>query len=626
VKLGININNVDQIHNTRSDWNEGGNLQRESRAIRDTSHTTIIKNLQRQQEESEGFYEDVRFEVKLFRHAAVATYQTENGSASYSSDLDRYARAIEKEIPIQHVMRMLMVTAVDCNLNKNRNTLPESYDYSIDCNYQKCEYKCYQTGDSIDDSTYDVYYLKYKLRHIILTVYPLLKQNGSIRYKQIFDVLQDIPKQQIIAAINELIANKISVKDKYGNYAYVCEAKDIIYLSNEYSNLSDDLRIGGAYYSLSMINLISKSNDHIFNDFISEEYAAVLETLKQKDYPDVIEIILSQSIDVQVKILEQSILNRYSGKEDFVDESVIYYYQTKGVVFDSYEPVTMIREAEDLERQKDPRGRKATIQRKEFNLVKGKINYFQDTNTEVVTFHILYIEDYTEGKKKHGEMERYLKGQGRYRLYKPSEGYWRDLNKYEYEAYSRIVGNERQMKIEALKNEFAISGIINDDTPRGFKIMDVRKEMKQGIKVDDAREKSKGFVCTQHVPFESLFFYAWYLGVDLNTIFHKTITKPPPKDEVITENFVKNQLKLTDDGGYERSLQDLSQEESDYYYHLYLMKHPTTKGGGGMSKAQLCDAIKQKLQELNAIDDRRDKTGSSSSSSFRTSGTGSYYY
>lgn len=600
VKLGININNVDQIHNTRSDWNEGGNLQRESRAIRDTSHTTIIKKLQEEQED-QGVYEEVRFEVKLYRHSAIAT----ESKGSYSSDLDRYARSIEKEMPIQKVMRMLMITAVDCNLNKNRNTLPNKYDYTIDCNYQACDYQCYQKADNTDDSTYDVYYLKHKLRQIIFSVYPLLRDNGSIRYQQLFELLSDIPKQQIIAAINELIANKISVKDKYGNYAYVYEAKDIVYLINEYS----DLRIKSldrAYYNSSnMINTFSRSNDSIFNDFISDIYYAFLEQMIDSDYQTIVENLPLQSIDLQVKILEQSVINDYQNNKSNFDESVLSYYQS--YIYDVHEPVVMITAAENLARFKDPRGRKATLEKKEYRIVSDEIEFSHDeTDTEMVTFHILYIQDYLEGKKRHGETERYLNAQGRYRLYKPSEGYWRDLSIYEYKAYSRIVSNQRKTLVEEIKKEHPISGKISNNTDKGFRIVDVRKEMKEGQQVTKGSAKSKGFVCIEHQPIIKLFFYAWWFQIDLNVFYNHPEYKTDPKkhyyDAEDDETFIIR-MDLKDDNGYKRELKDIPEDELNYYLELKRIFTAYKDGGSKLGKKHLCQAIKEEMAAVGALFD-----------------------
>lgn len=607
VKLGININNVDQIHNTRSDWNEGGNLQRESRAIRDTSHTYIIELMKKELEEKGEPSEDVRFPIKLFRHAAVTQDENRN---KISKDLDVYSRAIRKEMPIQKVMRMLMITAIDCNLNKKRNTLPESYDYSFDCNYQVCNYDCYQTmSDDVDDTTYNIYYLRYRLKNLLKTIYPTLRDRGFIRYEQIFEIHPDIAEFHIVAAISELILNRISVRDKYGNYCYLSEYQNVVYLVDDYSSYRGIDRI---YYSFNMINVETKQNKEIIDEIFREKYLDYSKEARDifvKTPEFLSDYVQNLDIRLQVHFLENSILNYYFKRNDEFDDEITKIY--RGYWFEVREPVTMIESSINFDNEIDARGRKAIKILDQYEIDRRKENYIQyyiDENTELVCFHILYITDYKLGNKLHGATERYLNAQGRYRLIKPSEGFvWRDLNRHEYEAYRRIIQEKRKSRTVDAKKEYVIYGSI--DNQGRLKITDARKEILK--KEQRGSAKAKSFVCTQHQPVQSLFYFLWYHNVDIISEFPTYIQTLNSKGngyllnnfDAAEEHFSipKNvaDLELYDENGNEiADSSQLSDEEKIYYYNMYIITVPTTGGGGGLKKKELCETIQKYIHMI----------------------------
>jgi len=385
------------------------------------------------------------------------------------------------------------------------------------------------------------------------------------------------------------------VKDKYGFYSYVEESNNYLYLTDDQEN---DENIDKIYYSDNMISLEIKDNDYIFESIIFDDYERIYKELLNEDYDTIQERLSELNINIQVFFLEQSLLNEYNGENTEEDNIIIDIYKDK--IHDVKEPVSMIDQAVELSK-KDPRGRPPSLVKKtnKENLVKrDDIKVVFDTDTDDVIFHTLYIEDYRLGHKRHGETERYYKAQGRYRLFKPSEGYWRDLNIFEYEAYSRLIGHERKEKVQKIKKEIPISGFVSGGK---FKILDALKE--KGKK--DVRGESKGFVCVENQPIQTTFFYAWYFGLDLNELRKRArpITSRETLDDIMTDNFVRS-MKLTDDNGKQRFKEDLSDDELEYYYELYLIAK-RGQGYGGITKDVLCNEIKKLMIEQDAFDFER---------------------
>jgi hypothetical protein len=60
-------------------------------------------------------------------------------------DEHMYRRVVRKDILIKHIERSLKESAMDCELNKKRNQFGTDLDYSRNCDYALCEYKCDST-------------------------------------------------------------------------------------------------------------------------------------------------------------------------------------------------------------------------------------------------------------------------------------------------------------------------------------------------------------------------------------------------------------------------------------------------------------------------------------------------
>ncbi len=465
-KVGISVNNVSKEFTVTSDWNESNNIQKEYRGIRATSHTTRIKQLQRELYDETlretgrimhpNELESVRVDLEIYRLAAIPNIGTER-----SVDLDLYLMAKEKEIRIQQFFRKLMIVAVDCALNKNRNQMsPPHKDYSAECNYQACQYTCYKEELGIDYSTYDIYYLGEALESIFSRLIPVFKKYGVVSYDKLFELpsLAGIPQKHIVIAVSELIGSKRGIKDRFGYTVYLNEKDGVIFLDREYPQIGlSDYSL--YYYGKNLINVEYSGIDDTILEMESR-IDDVIEQLKQYGPGnDIFYIELkSKSLNIQASILEYA-LEKWDNEQNGDFENAIINYYT-GKWYRVHEPLKEINNEIAKEVAKGNRGRPRTRRIKKFrvNPLTQKVELIgEDDDQETVYFHILYIDK--EEQTRHGKIARQIKGEGRYRLYKPSEGRgWREMDKYELIAYNIFIQNKRQVVEEEMKQNLIQSG------------------------------------------------------------------------------------------------------------------------------------------------------------------------
>lgn len=132
---GVNFKHIRQLHILDPYWNYSKMQQIIGRAIRFGSHQ---------------FLDSKNRNVKIYKYASVPTSKN-----TFSIDLFKYELAIEKDRAIKDVEFMLKKIAIDCPMFKT--ILPKKYNYTRDCEYQKCNYTCNNTSFNLkkDFSTYN---------------------------------------------------------------------------------------------------------------------------------------------------------------------------------------------------------------------------------------------------------------------------------------------------------------------------------------------------------------------------------------------------------------------------------------------------------------------------------------
>jgi hypothetical protein len=145
-------------------WNYSETAQALARGIRLNSHKELLNPV-----------------VKISQTVAIPLEGT-------SIDLKMYKISEDKDVSIRKILRIFMEVAFDCSLNYVQNYV-DGVDYSRECYYDVCNYKCDGIPDNVlkngikpsnlDLSTYQLYYSNPPIPLLIQKIEELITQNGG---------------------------------------------------------------------------------------------------------------------------------------------------------------------------------------------------------------------------------------------------------------------------------------------------------------------------------------------------------------------------------------------------------------------------------------------------------------
>lgn len=297
IKEGLSFFNIQRVHILNPHWNFSETDQIIARAFRFNSHKYLP--------------EDIIVQVYLY----ISKFSNTNEG---SIDLVMYKRSEIKDIGIKSVEKILKENAIDCQLFKKRNERDRFFDYTRECEYEVCEYKCEGIDLNkvqIDSDTYNIYYNNEELKDTIILLY---KKYFYLKLQDLIIFFNKNTLYDILYIFYNLINNQISIYNKYGIRSYIKQDKDIFYLVNEV-----DDRKGmylNYYYNEHVTNSIQKE---LFN----QEY--ILENLKKDLTPTSKKVLLlnNLSIDTQFTLLTQSLI--LPNKTSPIIEFILNYYYHK---------------------------------------------------------------------------------------------------------------------------------------------------------------------------------------------------------------------------------------------------------------------------------------------------------
>jgi hypothetical protein len=303
-----------------------------------------------------------------------------------SIDIQLYVQSEEKSYKIKKIERIMKQCALDCQIHYSRNTRlyinqygeiqsPDK-DYSSECDYNKCLYRCYddppksvnektyelERPDLLDVSTFDVFYpdeivemVKEDLR-IIFSVY------FSLPLEQIYATLQEYRRKFIDYAITDLVSSRIFLRNRFGISCYLTINGDVLSLTQ---GQSTDFML--SYYTETLIGLeINEFNDYISNlQSIDQDnlLRKIYQISKKEDFSPSEDVEFNKVLDEfnlesKVLFLEKSILDELSGNGTVLSNYIVYD-KFSNWIFQAIEPVDAIQKiTESLAKRGSGRGRK----------------------------------------------------------------------------------------------------------------------------------------------------------------------------------------------------------------------------------------------------------------------------
>ena len=225
ISEGFTLKNVQNVHILTPEWNFSTLDQVIARSHRLFSHDAL-KNENR----------DIR--VKIYLYCAVCNPNICEGDLmDRSIDYRMISGSIMKDQNIKNVERVLKEVSVDCYLNKERNqsSYPDIENGKRDCEYQNCDYSCYEmppdapVGDDIDYSTYNLYYDEKEIAEITREIIYIFSSHSRMRLQDLIQTLRK-NEQSVLKAIYQMIIMNTVIMDRLGNHCFLRSDHDYLYL------------------------------------------------------------------------------------------------------------------------------------------------------------------------------------------------------------------------------------------------------------------------------------------------------------------------------------------------------------------------------------------------------------
>jgi hypothetical protein len=228
-KEGISLKNVQQIHIITPPWNMGEVLQAMSRGIRTRSHEQLENPI-----------------VRIFFHASFP-YHTEGSEHTNelmkSVSYQLYYRSEIKERNSKLIERIFLESSWDCLMNVPINSKGRYDDYSRDCEYMECEYRCdgiTTTTPGTDVSNYNLYYSDVERYQIITKIINLFENQSICAEEDIFEYINFKDLKIVEDCLLEILYSPIIINYKKGFPSFLSYSQGVYFLTDNpylpYSN------------------------------------------------------------------------------------------------------------------------------------------------------------------------------------------------------------------------------------------------------------------------------------------------------------------------------------------------------------------------------------------------------
>lgn len=435
ISEGTSFTNVKHEFVVSPYWNNSGTEQAVGRGLRANSLATLSD----------------KDRVVTVQELAITS---DNLPEEQNIDAQMYVMSESKDFEIKAAERVLKRAAWDCPLNYDRNVRIDDGDNSRSCDYQKCNYVCYQTKpiktlpkwsytleeDQLDRSTYLLYYSNPEMMKIVEKIKDTLRKYSFIDINGLNNSIPDLNSfKLLILAIEYIIENHVTVYNRWGQPCYLRKEGNMLFLSD----IPTEKDILGSWYArypyVNQINLLSD----IINDELMAQDLKKLANLDLDKKVEATEIINSLDLNTQIFILERLI--KMQDIDMTPDQEKLY-----NILLEMFENNLITVEDGNI-----------VIH----NLEKLKVNPNK----------VKYV-DFTKGED------------GELRCYKNNS--WNNCPKKDTGTYSALW-DEVNVDTDVVNNPYQIYGII---TKNGrFKLADKSKEPET---TTDKRKKYSGRVCT----------------------------------------------------------------------------------------------------------------------------------
>jgi hypothetical protein len=610
VKLGYNLFNVVQFHALNSEWNASNNYQALSRILRTGGHDMLLEEYIKKGKNPE----EARVDVKVFLHVAYTQHdleletkkisinpeeyakQTYDPSSlnNYSIDTHMYITAESKDIIMSRILRIMKEESVDCIMNRRRNIRETDEDYSAICDYNFCNYKCtdsdFHPDEVLTNNSYNVLYSSEIVTKIKDDIILLFKSNFYFYIDQLYNVL-DYDNIYIDMALSELINNKISFLDRYGNITYLQENNGIFFLQRDFPYVKNSYL--DVYYIQNLINIeYTKLDKYIERLQFPLQLKWIEQLMKIKDENEFNTIYDNINPKNKATILEQAIINLIKEGPNISQNTQRILDINENTFIEVRKPINEIKiVATDIFRI-GKQGRPIDITKDKVlsssnELVQQLKNYKGDKKNPLVFVHkLLGLEQ--KKQTKYNVMSNIDRAVGTLRVLEVNDNLnWKNIDsKAEKLVYQSLLINKRMKEKEEVQHDI-YGKMINDE----FYIVNKTKETQKAK--TKLSSQSRGGLC-KNIHKGDLYILLWKLKISLLDFgytdekldsYKNDPTYNNKEDMLIFLKEIKPKIKLRGD-------EDM--DELTYYYLL-------TRAEPKITVKSACDIIQTHMNNKNLI-------------------------
>jgi hypothetical protein len=567
-KEGLNIFNAIAMIKAGPSWFWSEDYQSTYRVIRADSHVHRLREIRQFSGNP-----DARFKINIHNMAAYHEDDIQTIDVEKFIKLERDITSISKAI------RWMKMSAVSCLLNYDRNVrIGIDKDYSMQCDYQVCAYKCSGCDEEIlaqtdDRSKYLLYYHQDRDK-VISKLTDVFSYHSSAQINNLISI-SGLDPIYVYIALDYMMKNKIAIRDRYGQSGFLNMSSDNIvyiqkepFLTNNYADM--------AYYDNMLIFSLDPKQDllkswydnyilsHFDKNWLGDDFN-IKWIKKMKTLPNIIQVKLFEQIWLGVQFGNASI---YENK--FYRKLAQEY---EGSFFIMDEPIGKIEDMETiLSGRGKGRGRKPkdeTVRVRTRFLRRRTLELKEESDQigDPVMIHKLIHNPVIS----YQNTQEYLYSRTRIRVLRIKEQKWRDATEAEYVVYSDIIkGNI--IEYQSYYENLPFYGIMLDDK-LFIKDSDINKDA-----VADKTKLNKGASCDKSMPKEKLIDYMWKM---------KVIAPPAPYKNRAEHLNVVRQKKYPNP-------ETLSDEKLYYAYSWYYNK---------IKRRDICPIMKDTFMERGMLFD-----------------------
>lgn len=229
-------------------------------------------------------------------------------------DAQLYILSENKDYQIKAGERILKRAAWDCPFNYERNVRLDEEDGSRNCDYQKCNYACYQlpiadslsrvwkysnVAKDIDWSNYYLLYSREQLDSVIERLKTVFQSSSFISIQGLREKTSLEEFKMIVLAIEYIMETNIKIRNKWGIPCFLRKQGNFLFLSDLYKG---DL-LTGWYTRYPFIVQENSLSDIITNEKYAENIK-VLDKLDLSNLENVRKQIQALSLETQIFVLE----------------------------------------------------------------------------------------------------------------------------------------------------------------------------------------------------------------------------------------------------------------------------------------------------------------------------------